>query len=125
MKLNIIDLDFSVCKVADYRCVDVESPYCFTGCTAEEKSLVCPTNSVPQHTLARDDGWKAFYIEGTLDFSLIGILARISAVLAEEKIGLFAISTYNTDYILVKQEHFCQALDALAKAGYQIERKDC
>ena len=66
--------------------------------------LVCMTEHVPDNVTERDDGWKAFRIEGVLDFSLIGILSKISALLAENEIGIFAISTYNTDYILtVKQ----------------------
>lgn len=57
---------------------------------------------------------------GRARFSLIGILAKISMILAEKEIGIFAVSTFNTDYILVKQEQFEKALDALEKAGYQI-----
>jgi hypothetical protein len=59
-------------------------------------------------------------VQGVLDFSLVGILAKISAVLAERRIGIFAVSTYNTDYILVKAENYERALAALAGAGYQI-----
>ena len=59
---------------------------------------------MPKDALERDDGWRAFRIQGVLDFSLIGILSAISAVLAENHIGIFAVSTYNTDYILTKEE---------------------
>ena len=55
-----------------------------------------------------------------LDFSLIGILSSISGILAENKIGIFAISTFNTDYILVKSENYQKAADALARAGYTV-----
>ena len=65
--------------------------------------------------------WTAFMIEGILDFSLIGILSRIAGTLADAGIGIFAISTYNTDYILVKDENKTGAEDALRKAGYLIE----
>ncbi len=60
----------------------------------------------PSLTIERDDGWRGFRIQGTLDFSLIGILSKLSGILAEHKIGIFAISTYNTDYILVKRREF-------------------
>lgn len=70
----------------------------------------------------RDDGWKAFYIDGVLDFSLIGILSQISTILANHKIGLFAVSTYNTDYILVKKENFSNALAILKAGGYEISK---
>jgi hypothetical protein len=78
------------------------------------------TEDVPDDALRRDDGWKAFRIQGDLDFSLTGILSRISGLLAENGIGIFAVSTYNTDYILTKAENFLRALDVLAAAGYRI-----
>lgn len=118
--LNPLKISFSVCKVMDYSGIDIDQPFVFTGRTDEEKSLVCPTDRVPENTIAWDDGWRAFRICGELDFSLIGILARISKILAENAIGIFAISTYNTDYILTKEENFEKALKALADAGYQI-----
>ena len=93
----------------------------FTGATDEERSLVCPTVSVPENTTDRDDGWRAFRVMGTLDFSLTGILARLSAVLAENKIGIFAVSTFNTDYILTKSANFDRALAALRASGYEID----
>ena len=68
----------------------------------------------------REDGWRAFRIQGMLDFSLIGILSDISRILAENKIGIFAISTFNTDYILTKEENYQKALDVLSRAGYKI-----
>ena len=121
MTLNIIDEEFSVCKVADYEGIDISSPYFFIGSTDEEKSLVCPVRLVPDKTVERDDGWKAFRIKGTLDFSLIGILAAISKVLAEGEIGIFAISTFNTDYILTKSENFERAIGLLQSAGYSFK----
>ena len=109
IKIKAIDGDFSVCKVKDYSKVNLDAEFCFTGKTDEEKSLVCLTKYVPENTIEREDGWKAFRIEGILDFSLIGILSKISALLAENEIGIFAISTYNTDYILVKEENYTKA----------------
>ena len=116
-----LDVNLSVCKVEDYSQVDICLPFCFTGSTDEEFSLVCPTDMVPENTTERDDGWRAFRIVGVLDFSLVGILAGISEILAENKIGLFAVSTYNTDYILTKAENFERALEVLKSAGYTIK----
>ena len=73
--LKIIEEEFSVCQVADYGKVDFSAPYVFIGSTEDEKSLVCPVRSVPENTVAREDGWRAFRFDGTLAFSLIGILA--------------------------------------------------
>ena len=117
LTIEILEPVFSVCQVEDYSEINPGQPFCFTGCTDEEKSLVCPAGEVPSNTVRRDDGWRAFRIGGTLDFSLIGILARISEVLAAAGIGIFAVSTYNTDYILNKEDRFEQALSALREAG--------
>lgn len=111
---------FSVCKVPDYSGIDIDQPFVFTGRTDEEKSLVCPTELVPENATARDDGWRAFRISVQMDFALIGILARISKILADHKIGIFAVSTFDTDYILTKEENFERALAALAQEGYGI-----
>lgn len=121
MKIKALPYELSVCKVADVSSVDLGEDFYFVGRTDEEISLVCKTSCVPSVTTARDDGWKGFRIEGVLDFSLIGILSKISTILAENKIGIFAVSTYNTDYILVKEENFERALKALTDSGYQIE----
>ncbi len=120
MEIKKLDYDFSVCKVTNYSLVNFESEYCFVGKTDEENSLVCITDDVPVNVTVRDDGWKAFRIQGILDFSLIGILSKISTLLAENKIGIFAISTYNTDYILTKEENYNKAIDVLLKAGYHV-----
>lgn len=120
MELKRIHQDFSVCQVEDYSLVNFESQYCFIGKTDEEKSLVCTTSEVPSNAIRRDDGWKAFRIQGVLDFSLIGILSKIAAILADSAIPIFAVSTYNTDYVLMKSEDYQRGLKALEAAGYRI-----
>lgn len=90
------------------------------GKTDEEISLVCLTDQVPQNTLCQENGWRAFRIQGVLDFSLIGILSRITTLLAENHIGVFALSTYQTDYVLTKAQHFAKAMEVLSQAGYEI-----
>lgn len=121
MKLDILENDFTVCKVTDYTKVNLSADFCFTGKTDSENSLVCPTSAVPDNTIAREDSWKGFRIVGTLDFSLIGILSKISGILAEERIGIFAVSTFDTDYVFVKAENFARAVEALRKYGYEFE----
>ena len=120
MELKRIDGQLTVCKLKSVADIDLHQEFYFIGRTDEEISLVCKTEAAPVETLERDDGWRAFRIQGTLDFSLIGILSKISAILAENKIGIFAVSTYNTDYILVKEDNFETALMALEKNGYNI-----
>lgn len=120
MELKRLEHDFSVCKVTDLSSVDMTQEFCFIGKTDEELSLVCITEKVPDNTIEREDGWRGFRIQGVLDFSLIGILSKISGILAENKIGIFAVSTYNTDYMLMKEENFDKAMKVLADAGYEI-----
>lgn len=120
MEIKIIKQDFSVCKVKDYAFVNFNTEYCFIGKTDEEKSLVCITSDVPSNVTHRDDGCKGFRLQGILDFSLIGILSKIAALLAENSISIFAISTYNTDYVFIKEENFQKALDILKHSGYEI-----
>lgn len=120
MTIQALPDAFSVCKVVDYTLVDREAVFCFSGQTDAERSLVCRTQDMPDNATAREDGWRAMRITGTLDFSLIGVLAGISAVLAENGIGIFVLSTYDTDYILTKQKTYARALQLLAQAGYQI-----
>ena len=120
MELKRIEHDLTVCKVRDVSDIDISSEFYFMGKTDEEISLVCKTEDTPADTVERDDGWKGFRIQGTLDFSLIGILSKLSGILADHKIGIFAVSTYNTDYILVKEENFEKALGVLAFEGYTV-----
>ncbi len=120
MEIKRIDGSFSICKVTDLSLVDLSSPFCFAGKTDEENSLVCIKEDVPPNTTERDDGWTAFRIQGVLDLSLVGVLSRASSLLAENGIAIFAISTYNTDYILTKAEDADRAAELFSAAGYQL-----
>lgn len=120
MELKRIEYDLTVCKVASVPEIDRLKDFYFIGKTDDEISLVCLTGDTPDNTLAREDGWKAFRIQGILDFSMIGVLSRISTILAENGIGIFVVSTYNTDYIMVKKAHFESALELLQADGYSV-----
>ncbi|WP_317314149.1 ACT domain-containing protein [Absicoccus porci] len=121
MELKKLSYSLSICKVAEIKDIDIEREFFFVGKTDEEISLVCKTEDVPNTTIQRDDGWRGFYIQGTLDFSLIGILSKLSGILADHKIGIFVISTYNTDYILVKEVNFENAMEVLSDEGYIVK----
>ncbi len=111
----------TVCKLAGTDQIDLRLPFFFAGRTADEVSLVCPEEDVPAGALRREDGWRALRVEGVLDFSLVGILSEITAVLAENGVGLFAVSTFDTDYILVKEKDLARAKEALSRAGHRIK----
>ena len=120
MQIKHMNESFSICKVEDYSDMDLTSEFVFVGKTDEENSLVCLTQAVPRNVTDRDDGWRAMRIQGVLDFSLVGILSGISSVLAARGIGIFAISTFNTDYVLVREADYEAALAALAASGHQV-----
>ncbi|WP_199611373.1 ACT domain-containing protein [Flocculibacter collagenilyticus] len=96
-----------------------ESPIFFIGKTFDELSIVCP-ESIEVDSLESEGGWGALEVLGPLGFSLTGILSNISGVLAAQNISIFAISTFDTDYILVKQVTMSRAISALRKQGYTV-----
>jgi hypothetical protein len=87
--------------------------------TEDELSIVCPQSNVPAEVKSEHD-WRALKVEGPLDFSLVGVLAQLAGVLADIGVSIFAISTYDTDYILVKENQLGNALNALNQAGHKI-----
>ncbi len=118
--LNKLEQLLTVCKVKNIDDIDLSEEFYFIGKTDEEISLVCETDDVPENTIEREDGWRGFRIQGILDFSLMGILSKLSGILADNKIGIFAVSTFNTDYILVKDVDFEKSLAVLSNAGYTV-----
>lgn len=87
--------------------------------TKDELSLVCLEENIPSGTKCQGD-WRILKVQGPLDFSLVGILSSISGILARQKISVFVISTYDTDYILIKEENLSKAIDSLLNEGYNI-----
>ncbi len=118
MTLLLLPQAFSVCKVNSVSSVDFTREFVFFARTDDELSLVCETAYAPQDCIAREPGWRAFKIEGVLDFSMVGVLANISGLLAKAGISLFAVSTYNTDYIFVKENSLDKAVEALRGSDF-------
>jgi hypothetical protein len=87
--------------------------------TADELSVVCQQSNVPEEVQAELD-WRAFKLEGPIDFGVTGVLYKLTEPLAQAQIGIFAISTYDTDYLLVKDANLLAAVEALTQAGYTI-----
>ncbi|MBS7576017.1 MULTISPECIES: ACT domain-containing protein [unclassified Enterococcus] len=121
MILKKINIDLSVIQVENLHRIDLSINPIFIGKTQDEISVVLPTIAVPDETINREDGWSGLKIEGILDFSLVGILAKISTLLAENHISIFAISTYNTDYILIKKVDLNPTIKILSNNGYSIK----
>lgn len=87
--------------------------------TAAELSVVAPASAVPANAKA-ERGWRALQVDGTLDFGLTGILAALAVPLADAGIPIFALSTYDTDYLLVRETQLPAARRALRAAGHTV-----
>ena len=87
--------------------------------TAEELSIVCAESAIPDGALC-EKGWKLLKIRGMLDFALVGILANVSTALAKAGISIFVVSTYNTDYIMVRAVDLDRAVEKLREQGHEV-----
>lgn len=87
--------------------------------TENELSLVCSEEVIPERVTC-EKGWQMLKVEGPLDFALVGILSKISTLLANEGISIFAISTYDTDYILIKEQDMPKGIETLIEGGYSV-----
>jgi uncharacterized protein len=87
--------------------------------TADELSIVCAEENVPSDVKA-DRGWRALKVEGPLDLALTGVLASLANPLAEARINIFAVSTFDTDYLLVKEYNVARACEVLRQAGHVV-----
>jgi hypothetical protein len=121
MELQKLKQDFTICKVNKIERIDFGQDFLFLAKTDDEISLVCESSAVPKDVLVAEVGWKALKIVGVLDFSMVGVLAKISGVLAVAGISIFAVSTYNTDYVLMKDECFEKGIQVLVDSGYTVK----
>jgi uncharacterized protein len=125
MKLVLLDGSYSVCRFDAGSKIpqDVFSGSGFASVTrtADEISIVRETGSCP--SVAREErGWKVLMVEGPLDFGMIGVLSSISSPLAQAGISIFVISTFDTDYVLVKEGWLDDAFAVLSAAGFTLDR---
>lgn len=113
---------FAVCKLAPgapIPTLPLHTSLVALTLTQEEVSLVLPEEFAPEVAMTAP-GWRALRVAGSLDFGLTGVLASLAAPLAEADISIFAISTYDTDYLLVQASSLPAALAALRAAGHTI-----
>jgi hypothetical protein len=87
--------------------------------TREETSLVCAERYVPPEVRA-ERGWRAIQAQGPLDFALVGVFASIAVPLARSGVSIFAMSTFDTDYVLIKEDNLERAVIALTQAGFLV-----
>lgn len=118
MEIKVLEDEFSVLKYEKMpeNITDIH----FTAVTNDEISVLCKTKFKPENFIDSEDGFMGFMINENLDFSLIGIISRITSILADNDISVFTVSTFNTDYFFVKKENFALSCQLLLSSGYDI-----
>ncbi len=122
LKLKFLPERYAVCRLwpdAELPGWAVGGSFYSVTRTPDELSIVCEEPLVPDAVTA-ERGWRCLMVEGPLDFSLTGILLSIAEPLAKARVAIFAVSTFNTDYVLVKESSVADAAKALAESGHQI-----
>ena len=123
MFLEWLDGEFAVAKWTRDRKIEELGCFSFWSRTDQELSLVCPKDCLPEDAEKHEVGWVGFRVVGQMDFSLVGILAKISGSLAEKKISIFAISTFDTDYVFIKENDANAAQKALESIDFDFIKK--
>ncbi len=122
LRLSVLDERLAVCRLeagAEIPPWATGAPFFCVTRTPEELSIVCPEECVPAG-ITHEPGWRAFRVEGTLDFGLVGVLSSVAAPLAESEVGILAIATYDTDYVLVQSSQLDIAVAALRERGHEV-----
>ncbi len=121
LTLSLLEAPYAVCRLPAGAAMEPPSPGPFSLLVqaAEETTLVCPFDQVPLEAEI-DAGWRCFRIDQSFDFSVPGILASVLEPLAKAGIGIFATSTFSTDYVLVKAGDVERAVETLRAAGHHI-----
>lgn len=124
MKINltVLGYELSACKYATVPEGLLEREICFIARDGDGLSVVCETALVGEGATDREDGWRALKVTGPLNFGLVGILSRIASALADAGVPIYAVSTYDTDYVLVKQDKLEDAIAALRNTGCKVTR---
>jgi hypothetical protein len=124
LKLSLLPDTFAICRLDPGATIPtwaLQGGFASITRTSDELSIMCPESQVPEG-VQREAGWRVFKVEGPLDFSLTGILAAIVSPFAAATISVFAVSTYDTDYLLIKRADLDRAVQALSARGHDIAR---
>lgn len=122
LTLSLLEGTFAICRLepdAEQPAWAITDPFYSITRTPEELSVICLEAAVPPDVRA-ERGWRCFKAEGPLDFSLTGVLASLTAPLARASVTIFVVSTFDTDYLLVRERDLEKAVLALTEAGHRI-----
>ena len=125
LTLQVLPDSLAICRLPPDEPVPgrpVGARFWSVTCTDEEISVVLPEQVVPAHWKA-ERGWRCLKVLGPLDFDLTGVLASLSVPLAEARVSIVAISTYDTDYVLVREDSLEEAKRALLGYGHSVRNQ--
>ena len=122
--LHVLPGYYAVCRLAPDAPVPAwaSGDFCASTRTPDELSIVCAQYLVPEG-VRREPGWRILQVEGPLEFSATSILSSIAGPLADAGVSIFAISSFDTDYVLVKEEVLEKAIQALGVAGHRVSQQ--
>lgn len=123
LRIKIFDEVLGICKLDKNAEIPdwAKGDFLSITRTSNELSIVCCQENVPEHVKC-ERGWRYFMIDEKLDFFFVGILSFLSGILARQGISIFAVSTFDTDYILVKENHLDKAVQVLEQEGFRVSR---
>lgn len=126
LNLSLFKGRMAVCRLAPTEKVPAwafdDKSFSSATYTKDELSIICPESSVPKN-IKQEKGWRLIKVAGPLDFALTGILASMAEPLAKAGVSIFAVSTLETDYLMVKEEKLELALKTLREAGHKIDNE--
>ena len=125
LTLSILEGKFAICRLnarAEIPNLSLDESFFSITRTSDELSIVCHEDSAPKSELC-EKGWQCLKVQGPLDFSMIGVMASLAMPLAEAGISIFSVSTFDTDYLLIKETDIQRAIRALAAAGHSVQHK--
>jgi len=122
MKLIVLPEEFAVARLGPSDAIPAWAAQAIFSATRtpDELSIVCAASHVPPQVRA-ERGWRCLRVAGTIDFAVTGVLASIAGPLAKAAVSIFAISTYDTDYVLVREHALPAAIAALTAAGHDVD----
>jgi len=127
LTLSILPEVFAVCRLEPDAALPawaMRGSFFSITRTPEEVSIVCQQDAVPEDVLA-EKAWRGLKVEGPIDFAFTGVLASLARPLAEAGVSIFPLATYNTDYLLLKEQDLARAIVALSEEGHALLAEDC
>ena len=125
MDLILLPGTYAICRLAP----DAQHPkwaasdiFCSVTYTQDECSIICPIQNVPSN-VQTESSWRGLRVHGPLDFAQTGVVASLAQPMAEAHISIFTISTFDTDYLFIRQENFAAACSALKNSGHHIHQE--